>query len=343
MISVAALEFIKESVGSAYVNTATEVPTVWNQLAEAMYLKDSPTAEVWLSERASFRFGRLRSSKGLPEVARPVVGERGHIVVLQPKAIPFVEQFFGKKKVSSGYYPVGAVSAIDLQEEPAALLPHPFDGLVLYVTQDALDEVAYAHRAPRVEQLVWPLGAFDPVVYHLGKTFLASLEQPLHASKIFLEHVLHALSCHLVFSYGGVTISAPQFRGGLSSLQRRIASELLVAHLDGNIALRQVAEACELSVSHFARAFKQTFRKPPYKWLTERRVDRAIELMTNSRLPLADVAVRCGFADQSALNRSFKRIHGVSPGTWRRRTNSGSSGPGSSSAGDVSPYQELRS
>jgi AraC family transcriptional regulator len=325
------------------VNTATEVPTVWNQLAEAMYLKDSPTADVWLSERASFRFGRLRSSEGLPEVARPVVGERGYIVVLQLKAIPFVEQFLGKKKVSSGYYPIGAVSAIDLQEEPAALLPHPFDGLVLYVTQDALDEVAYAHRAPRVEQLVWPLGAFDPVVYHLGKTFLASLEQPLHASKIFLEHVLHALSCHLVFSYGGVTISAPQFRGGLSSLQRRIATELLEAHLDGNIALQQVAEACELSVSHFARAFKQTFRKPPYKWLTERRVDRARDLMTNSRLPLADIAVQCGFADQSALNRSFKRIHGVTPGTWRRRATRGHAGRSSSSGGDVGPYWKLRS
>jgi AraC family transcriptional regulator len=302
------------------MNTAAEVPTVWNQLAETMYLKDSATAEVWLSERASFRFGRLRSSEGLLEIARPVVGERGYIVVLQLKAIPFLEQFLGKKKVSSGYYPIGAVSAIDLQEQPAVMLPHPFDALVLYVTQDALDEVAYAHQAPQAEGLVWPLGAFDPVVYHLGKTLLASLEQTRHASKIFLDCVLHALNCHFVCAYGGLTLSAPRFRGGLSSVQRRIATELLEAHLEGNIALRQVAEACELSVSHFARAFKQTFRRPPYKWLTERRVDRARDLMTHSRLPLADIATQCGFADQSALNRSFKRIHGVTPGIWRRRT-----------------------
>ena len=60
------------------MDTSTQVPTVWNQLAEAMYLKDSPTAEVWLSERASFRFGRLQSSEGLREVARPVVGEHGY-------------------------------------------------------------------------------------------------------------------------------------------------------------------------------------------------------------------------------------------------------------------------
>jgi AraC-like DNA-binding protein len=167
-------------------------------------------------------------------------------------------------------------------------------------------------------RLVWPLGAFDHVVYYLGKAFLSSLDQPHHASKIFLDHVLHALNCHLVCSYGGVSISAPQFRGGLSSLQIRRATELLETHLDGNIALQQVAEACELSASHFARAFKKTFRTSPYRWLIDRRVERAIDLMTNSRSPLADIAIRCGFADQSAFNRSFKRIHGVTPGIWRR-------------------------
>ena len=160
------------------MNRATEVPTVWNQLAEAMYLKDSPTAKVKLSEHASFSFGRFQSSEGLPEIARPITGEKGFIVALQLKAIPYIEQFFDKKKVSSGSYPIGGVSAIDLQEEPAVLLPNPFDALVLYVTQAALDKVAYAHGARRVEQLVWPLGHSDPVVYHLGKTLLSSLEQP---------------------------------------------------------------------------------------------------------------------------------------------------------------------
>jgi AraC family transcriptional regulator len=300
------------------METATKIPTVWTQLADTLYLRDSPTADFRLSERAAFSFGRIRSTVGLPEITQPVIGEHGHIVVLQLKPIPFIEQFFGKRRVSSGPYPIGGVSAIDLTEEPAVLLPNPFDALVLYITQAALNEVAYAHRAPRVQQLVWPQGAFDSVVHHLGQPLLSSLERPLHASKIFLDHVLQALNSHFVCSYGGVRMSAPQFRGGLSSLQMRRATELLEAHLDGDIALQQVAEACELSVSHFARAFKQTFHVPPYRWLIERRVNRARDLMANSRLPLADIAIRCGFADQSALNRSFKRIHGVTPGTWRR-------------------------
>jgi AraC family transcriptional regulator len=318
-------EWITKRRNVGYMNTSSEVPTIWNQLADNMYLKDSLTAKVTLCELASSSFGRFQSSEGLPEVARPVVGERGYIVALQLTPIPFIEQFLGRKKVSSGYYPIGAVSAIAVQEEPAVLLPNPFDALVVYTTQDVLDEVAYDHQAPRVEQFVWPHGAFDPVVHHLGQTLLPALEHPHHASKIFLDHVLQALYCHFVCSYSGVTVASTQFRGGLSPWQMRKASEFLEAHLDGNVGLRQVAEACELSVSHFARAFKKSFRKPPHNWLTERRVDRARDLMMNSRLSLANIATRCGFADQSALNRSFKRIHGVSPGIWRRRMNRGSS------------------
>ena len=323
------------------MNTASQVPTVWNQLAEAMFLKDSLTAQVKLSEHASFSFGRVMSSEGLPEIARPIAGEKGFIVALQLRAIPFIEQFFGRAKVSSGSNPIGGVRAIDLREEPAVLLPHPFDALVLYVTQASLDEVAYAHGARRVEQLAWPLGHFDPVVYHLGKTLLSSLEQPHHTSKLVVDHVLHALNCHFVCSYAGVKMSGLQYRGGLSSFQKRRATELLEANLDGKIALQQVADACELSVGHFARAFRQTFRKPPYKWLTERRVDRARDLMTNSRLPLADIAIQSGFADQSALNRTFKRIHGVAPGIWRRTTTRGPIGPGGSRVQDVGPYRQL--
>lgn len=300
------------------MHTSIPVPTFWNQLAETMHLKDSPTAQVKLSELASFSFGRAQSSEGLPEIARPIAGQRGYLVALQLKAIPFMEQYLGRKKVSSGPYPVGAVSAIQLPEEPSLLLPHPFDALLMYVTQAALDEVAYAHRAPRVEQLVWPHGVIDPIVQQLGQTLRYSLEHPHHTSKIFLDHVLQALNCHFVSAYGGVAVSARGFRGGLSPWQMRRATELLEAHLGGNITLQQVAEACQLSVSHFARAFKTTFRKPPHNWLVERRVERARDLMMNSRLPLADIAAQCGFSDQSGLNRSFKRTHGLAPGIWRR-------------------------
>jgi AraC-like DNA-binding protein len=49
-----------------------------------------------------------------------------------------------------------------------------------------------------------------------------------------------------------------------------------------------------------------------------RRVERAKLMMASTEQRLADIALACGFADQSHLNRCFRRIVGVSPGLWRR-------------------------
>jgi AraC-like DNA-binding protein len=80
----------------------------------------------------------------------------------------------------------------------------------------------------------------------------------------------------------------------------------------------RVAAECNLSVSHFAHAFRRTFGRPPHRWLMERRIDAVKNLLLTSRSTLAEVASQCGFADQSALSRTFKRVLGESPGEWRR-------------------------
>jgi AraC family transcriptional regulator len=287
----------------------------WKLFAANMHANESPL-NLQLSKIASFSFGRIRS-QGLPEISRGSGRLRDYLVVLQLKAIPSIEQFLGAKRVSHGPYPMGGVSVLRFADMPTIFTPHPFDTLGLYVSQDALDEIAHSFRAPRVDSLLWGFGQPDSVVHHIGQTLVASLEQPNSTSKLFLDHVLHALNCHFVFSYRRLT-PAPPARGGLSGLQMRRATEFLDAHLNGDINLRRVAEICEISLSHFARAFKHSFRKPPYQWLLERRIEKAQDLLLNSRLSLAEIASQCGFTDQSGFNRSFKKISGATPGEWRR-------------------------
>ena len=295
----------------------------WSRYAEDLHAGQSPM-RLQLSQLASFSFGRIQS-EGLPEVSRGTIPRHDYLIVLQLKAIPSVEEFLGKRRVSHGAHPIGGVSALSLAEIPRVFTRYPFDVLGLYVSQAALDEIANSLRVPRVDRLVWEFGKPDSVVHHLGRTLAFSLEQPNRTSTLFLDHVLHALNCHFVVSYGGILLPPPTARGGLSALQMRRATEFLEAHLDGDITLNRVAEICDLSLSHFARAFKYTFRKPPYQWLLERRIEKGRDLLLNSRLPLADIAMQCGFTDQSGFNRSFKRICGVTPGEWRR-TSIGSSG-----------------
>lgn len=158
----------------------------------------------------------------------------------------------------------------------------------------------------------------DPVVNHLRLAIQPALAQPENACKIFLNHIALALQAYCAHAHGETRVTSPAIRGGLAPWQLRRAKEMLLAHLDGDISLPEVARACKLSVSHFARAFRRTTGQPPHRWLTCRRVEKAKDLLRQSTDPMADIALRCGFADQASFIRAFKRVVGASPGGWRR-------------------------
>jgi AraC-like DNA-binding protein len=107
-------------------------------------------------------------------------------------------------------------------------------------------------------------------------------------------------------------------RGGLAPWQLRRGEALMSENLSVQVPLGQVAEECGLSVRHLARAFRQSTGVPPHRWLLDRRVKRAKELLPNTKLSLSDVALACGFGDQSHFTRTFTATVRLSPGVWRR-------------------------
>jgi len=117
----------------------------------------------------------------------------------------------------------------------------------------------------------------------------------------------------------------PRFRGasrhgGLAVWQATLALEYIEENLGAKLALRQLANSAALSESHFSRAFNQSIGSSPLAYVMARRVERAKLMMISTRERLADIALACGFADQSHLTRSFRRIVGMNPGRWRRCT-----------------------
>ena len=68
----------------------------------------------------------------------------------------------------------------------------------------------------------------------------------------------------------------------------------------------------------FLARVPRTMGVAPHNWLLTRRVEVAKEKLRDDRLSLSDVALACGFTDQSHLTRVFTRMVGVSPGAWRR-------------------------
>jgi AraC-like DNA-binding protein len=80
--------------------------------------------------------------------------------------------------------------------------------------------------------------------------------------------------------------SCPQFRGGLPPRVLRRVREYIEAHLENNVSLEVLAGIASLSISYFARAFKQSEGVAPHDYLMRRRVQRALELLAGTDLPL---------------------------------------------------------
>lgn len=98
------------------------------------------------------------------------------------------------------------------------------------------------------------------------------------------------------------------------------AQEYLTENFAHNISLDTLSKIAYLSPFHLLRAFRQSLGLPPHEYLINLRVKRAKQLLAAGRR-LAEVAYETGFCDQSHFNRQFKRLVGVTPGHYRKKSN----------------------
>ncbi|MDJ0597045.1 MAG: helix-turn-helix transcriptional regulator, partial [Pleurocapsa sp. MO_226.B13] len=80
----------------------------------------------------------------------------------------------------------------------------------------------------------------------------------------------------------------------------------------------ELAALVQISPSYFSILFKQATGITPHQYVIQCRIERAKELLRQSDLAIADVALRLGFSHQSHLSRHFKRLVGVTPKQFRQ-------------------------
>jgi transcriptional regulator GlxA family with amidase domain len=108
-----------------------------------------------------------------------------------------------------------------------------------------------------------------------------------------------------------------RIRGGLPPRALRRVREFIETHLEENISIQTLAAIAGLSKYHFARAFRQSEGITPHGYLVQCRVRRAQDLLAATDLPLSEIALASGFADQSHCARRFREHVGVTPSSYR--------------------------
>ena len=292
------------------------------RLAARLQAEEAHTIVTRVLRTADMAVTETRCDDPVPGLSQPIQREDAYLVALTLRDFPNRKYWEDGRQMPVCNLRVGQVDLHDLRCNPVALLDQPYHDLFFYVPRSALDAIAEDADAPRIGGLKHNSTAFDDTtIAHLGWAVLPAVRHPDEANQLFLDQALLALGIHVAHRYGGMRPLSRPMLGGLAPWQMRRAEEMFCAKLDGSVSLKEVARECGLSVSYFSRAFRRSMGLPPHGWLLQRRIEVAKEKLRERQLSVSQVALACGFADQSHMTRVFTRMVGVSPAAWRRAVN----------------------
>ncbi len=161
------------------------------------------------------------------------------------------------------------------------------------------------------------LGRHLPRVAHLMGLIESELRRPSLGSRLMVDGLLRAIA-GLMATHDTGAEPANCDRIYLSPPKLKRVIDFIEAHLQESIGLDDLAEAAGLSANHFLRVFKLATGETPYHFLRNRRLERARQLLADDSMPLAQLALECGFANQAHFTAAFSRELGISPGRYRR-------------------------
>ena len=222
-----------------------------------------------------------------------------------------------ERLVPTGAIPAFRANVIDLASKPAMWGDRGIHYVHFHVRRETIDDGAAASGYERIGDFRPSVAQADLVLAQITRSLLPYLSGKARLPPLALDQLELIVGAHVAQRYGQARPRRTVATGGLAGWQRHRATELLRENLDGTIRLADLARACDLSVSHFARSFKASFGVTCHRWLTDRRIERARDLLARSEASLAEVASLSGFGDQAAFTRTFHRLVGQTPGRWR--------------------------
>lgn len=202
----------------------------------------------------------------------------------------------------------------------------------LYISSNALRGFAEQHleaaAAPRIRDFFginepWLAGYFQLLAAECALyDELQGADPRRPADSLFLEQTEHLLLRHLVRHHSDAARAASRILGiRVNPLRRSVTrrvEEYIEANLGADVSLHILAELAHMSVDHFVRAFRNATGKTPHRFVLERRLGHAAEMLRTGRASIAEVARGCGFRSAAHFSVKFHARFGVTPSQYRR-------------------------
>ena len=159
---------------------------------------------------------------------------------------------------------------------------------------------------------------FDQAIWDTALKLKAEVGNSDPSSRQYVEALGLVLMHELIRLERTRSAAATPLRGGLPARQRKRLAEFIDEHLAEDVSLTTLAGLVDLSLYHFARAFKQSFGVPPHRYHMDRRMDRARSLLRGSTFSVTQIGSQIGFRETSSFTRAYRKFTGVTPSKYRR-------------------------
>jgi AraC family transcriptional regulator len=190
----------------------------------------------------------------------------------------------------------------------------------VYLTPERLHSSAEALTGGRSVELLDRLCFADPQITRI--LALLSDEQMTSdpSARLFLEQAIDLLCTQLVRGHSSFNaLPDPAPRRGLAEWQVRRVTTYMRSMIEQEIGLDELAALVSLSRFHFCTAFRLATGQTPHQWLTNLRIARAKELLSDPLLPVTEIALCVGYQTPSSFAASFRKLVGATPSEFRRR------------------------
>ena len=291
-------------------------------------------------QKPEFAVTRLRSGPREMEKAPVYPPDQAVLICvsLTPSAVGQWKALYKGKSVGVTRAIPFAATFIDLNCKMEMWARGPFDYLHYYLSSVLLKRIALDNGISPSFRLQEAFFVEDLVVAQMTKGILSPVDHGEPLDRLALDQIAMVLGAHTLQAHCGAPKFAVSTRPGLEAWQKLRAEEMLRAHLEGNITVKELAGACSLSESHFARCFRLSFGTSVHQRLIQLRIERAKYLLGVTGKSLVEIALLAGFCDQAAFTRTFTRVECMSPSRWRRFNSGGQQTPkklsGQSTAAD---------
>lgn len=159
----------------------------------------------------------------------------------------------------------------------------------------------------------------DRIIEMLAKVLMGELDRPPHpAQALIAESASCALAAHLVREYNAYVSAPPPMLPSFDQRTLMRIEHYIDDHIGHSISLAQLAAVANVSRFHFARVFKRSTGQTAMAYVEGSRIRKAQELIRRAELPLSEIALVLGFADQSHFTRRFRRQVGYTPAAYAR-------------------------